>query len=163
MEIDVHYHSNHMFCLNCNWHDGDYSCPHSVTIEKYTEWPHKTQDWLNLIVEENFDEVKEFKGRTFVTERDLPNLKPWIIEWLNQLPDIARDYFENETLKPWCIGNDDYRSRDGLVFHIFFQRRKDAMAFIKKFSVYKKPTTYCNYFNDDRRKLVDGKLVPWDD
>ena len=42
---------------------------------------------------------------------------------------------------------------------LWFLRRRDAMKFIKEWSTHKKPTTYCNYFKDDRRTLVNGKLV----
>jgi hypothetical protein len=94
---------------------------------------------------------------------DCPAPKPAVIDWLttNVAPETAKR--TNANGKGWAMGNDRYRSRQShgeLTF--WFYRRSDAMKFIKEWSVYTKPTTYINYFKDDLRKLIDGKLTKVD-
>jgi hypothetical protein len=94
---------------------------------------------------------------------DCPEPKSAVIDWLttNVAPETAKR--KNVNGKGWAMGNDHYRSLQGygeLTF--WFYRRSDAMKFIKEWSVYTKPTTYLNYFKDDLRKLIDGKLTKVD-
>lgn len=148
----MHYHSNHMYCRKSNWGDKPYDCKHYVNIDMYDEYPEENVDWKTI------GYIKEEPTEDGLVD-EVPYLKDEVLDWLNNLPDLKRDYFKNGTLAAWCIPNKESRILSSVEFAIFFGRRKDAMAFIKKFSVYKKPTSYCNYFKGDWRTLVDGKLV----
>lgn len=64
-------------------------------------------------------------------------------------------------IKGWCCGNREYNTDTYSDFSLFFYRRKDAISFIKTWSIYKKPTetynqdTYVNkVLNKETNKLV---------
>lgn len=135
----MHYHQNLMFCSSSNWYDSVYLCNHMVSISK-DEFP---EDWNELIVETH----------------ETTNLRSDVLEWLELNVKDSRDKAFKEQPKAWDIGSDTYRQTNILYFSIFFRRRKDAFAFIKQWSKYKKPTSFYNYFKDDSRILVDGKLI----
>lgn len=163
-----------MWCSMSNWDGENYSCSHTVTIKEYEDFDpfdqsNRTQDWVNLInlyESISYDDYrinkKYFSKKKDFTEEDIiemslrtcPILKPEVIEWLEELPDSGKE-------KAWCIGNTQYRMASSTEISIFFKRKKDAMAFIKKWSVFTHPTSYFDYFKDDRRKLVDGKLLKY--
>jgi len=142
------------------------------------------EDWENLIefipevwIQEEYDRCMESCAKRSVEdpERDnqwdelfaegqakqlnVPQLKPEVIDWLNEnVNDDPKPY--NQCAKGWCMGNDGYRASDSHSnLCLFFYRRSDAMAFVKQWSVHKKPTTYLNYFKDIRKELIGGKLV----
>ena len=113
-------------------------------------------DYDNLIITEEIEQYDEIVDFTYM--RSLPCLKQEIIDWLDEnVQDNNSRYTESD--KSWCMGNDEYRSHDHSSVTLFFYRRSDAMKFIKRWSVHKKPTTYLNYFKDDYRELVNGKLI----
>lgn len=132
------YLQNHCWCSQSNWDAQDYQCRHVVTLLSYSE--NYIGDWNSVI---------------FTDETDTPNLKPEVIDWLNQhVEDSSKPYCGNTTVKAWCIGSSEYRKTDSCSsFSIFFQRRKDAMAFIKRWSKWKKPLHYWQYFTDVRKAL----------
>jgi hypothetical protein len=179
----MHYHSNHCWCSQSNWNDEGYSARHTVDIQKHTgstiddidpDWTsnvyitkevderrfeNNKRSFAKLSKEYSDDEIRSFSLET------VPNLNDEVVAWLNEnVADVKRDDYGNGTMKAWAMGNQEYRqSGYSMELAIWFQRKKDAMNFIKRWSVHKKPTTYCNYFKDDRRKLIDGKLVKVDD
>lgn len=188
----MHYHSNHCWCSQSNWDDNIYDSRHMVSISKYPNYEvgaaHYKQiiadDWTNCIVEvptvsdaeyefekmwvESYkkDEVDdaEIKRRTDTyATRPCPTLRDEVITWLNENVKSSRRDERSNRPEGWCVGNDQYRMSGSLSeLIIWFLRRNDALQFIKTWSVYKKPTTYLNYFDDDRRELIDGELVKVD-
>ena len=136
---------NHCWCSDSIW-GGCYDCQVIVSIyrisENKTYYDPPDKDW---------DIIEEDK------ESDILRLKPEVMEWLNtNIPDRKH----KESPKGWAVGTDKYNSNSGISFNIFFHRQKDAMAFIKRWSNYKKPVNYLNYFKDIRKKLDQntGKL-----
>ena len=92
--------------------------------------------------------------------RDCPTPNDTLLQWLNDNVLPSTDKNRKDRPEGWCMGSDEYRMIGGEGFiQFWFLRRRDAMNFIKEFSTQKKPTSYFNYFNDDSRKLVNGKLV----
>lgn len=159
----MNYLQNHIWCSDSNW-GGRYDCRHLVSIHRYTE---DKDDWLELINEQ----AEEFRDLSAVTafnsmvskgyvreeHRDMfimkkvANFEPFVLNWLRA--NVA-DRDNPEQPQGWCIGSTRYRAADSHTSQtVFFHRKSDAMAFIKKFSKYKKPTNYCQYFTDVRKKL----------
>lgn len=128
------------------------------------------EDWENLTVEHTALDKEEYDrnvqiskklghDKNFTEEdyikwatRTYRKLKPEVLAWLEA---NVKDRRDSEQPKGWCVGNDDYhmRCRYEDSINIFFERRSDALGFIKKFSVYKKPTTYFDYFKEIRKEL----------
>lgn len=162
-----------------------YCAPHMVCLNQYVDYDldNIDLDWPNLVhnvrvVSEQelhlnrrvwAEMAKEYPDRQPLDEktlrvmsmRDCPTLNAEVIQWLdNNVADVKTDVDRNGTTKAWAMGNEAYRVRAAVgELSLWFHRKKDAMAFIKQWSVHKKPTSYHNYFKDDLRKLVDGKLV----
>lgn len=155
------YLKNHCWCSDSNW-GGMYDCQIIVSIDCYEEY--NQEDWNNLFTkekhfsQEDYEEIKKICiGKEYCTEdfylsmstKYTNALKPEVYQWLL---DNVPDSVDNE--KMWCIGSKDYIFRDSCSsFSFFFQRRKDAMEFIKTWSKYKKPVYYTQYFTDVRKKL----------
>ena len=177
----MHYHQNHCWCSKSNWTDDVFYARYMVSIEQFPDFEIgqtlKEQvipkDWKNLVYEEDivheeyFEAHKKmFAGKEHYTDesirefstRSCPFLKQEVIDWLND--NVAPSTREKDQPQGWCMGNDQYRIREEFRLTIWFARKNDAMKFIKTWSEHKEPTTYCNYFKDDRRKLINGKLVP---
>jgi len=128
------YLQNHCFCLDSNW-GGEYHCRHLVSFKSYSE---DKEDWVKMVED--------------------TSLKPEVLVWLKEnVPDRKDD----ECTKGWCIGSDEYRRMDLISMTVFFHRRKDTMAFIRKWSQYKKPVRYVQYFTDVRKTLdlETGKYI----
>ena len=88
-------------------------------------------------------------------ETEYYSLKPEVIQWLvENIPDFQKG-------KGWCIGSEKYMMTDSGSASVFFQRRRDAMKFIKTWSKWKRPLFYCQYFTDIRKQLdlSTGKYV----
>lgn len=157
------YFSNHCWCHSSHWDSKNYDCRHIVGIEKLPidgdyRSDEQTEDWTNLITAER--EIKVSKDDPLHGFRDFAytvDLKPEVMKWLEE---NVEDRKKEENNKGWCIGDDAYRSNHIISFDIFFHRRRDAMKFIKTWSVYKKPIEYFNYFTEVRKKLniETGKL-----
>jgi hypothetical protein len=165
----MHFHINHMFCT-----DPSYNSRYMVVIQQevYQKIGEvKTvliqKDWKNLVYEAKFfdqrgydirKKLDEEKGKVF----DEVNEKRWNMKFtfrlkrkaLNWLKENVKDSpdKENGGGKGWWIASDAYNFRGYGDFNIWFYRRSDAMKFIKTFSIYKKPTTYFNYFDSIRKE-----------
>jgi len=130
-------------------------------------------DWNNSVIEFEFfnkRELKEFtekdkeKAKEFTTselngsmfKRISFTLKQEIIDWLNDNIEDVKNSDENtpiEKRKGWAIGNKYYNFKQGYQIDIIFTRQLDAIEFIKKWSIYKKPISYIDSFNEDRREI----------
>ena len=131
------YLRNHCWCHESNWDDSDYSCTVIVSMNSYEE--NYKEDWDNLIV---------------VDENYTCNLRPEVLQWLEvNVIDTKVPYGNNSTTRAWCIGSCDYRKTSCTGLSVFFQRRKDAMAFIKTWSKWKRPLFYRQYFTDVVKNL----------
>ena len=141
----MNYLRNHCWCSDSNW-GGNYDCQIIVDLNCYEE--DYKEDWENLMVS-----VETTKILTSSSFPDLevpctyPNLKPEVLIWLD---DNVEDF---QNFKGWCIGSKDYLMTSSSSYSVFFQRRKDAMKFIKTWSKWKKPLFYCQYFTDIRKEL----------
>lgn len=185
----MHYHQNHMWCTRSNWDDKHFDTSYMICIDEYERrdaFPSYTipdEDWINLIefipevwIQEEYDrQIEYFKkynienpdrprewdemiAKGYATKLNVPKLKQEVIDWLNEnVKDNPKPY--DQCAKGWCMGNDDYRANDRSNLALFFHRRSEAMAFVKRWSVHKKPTTYLDYFKDIRKELIDGKLI----
>ena len=141
---------NHCWCHDCNW-GGQYNCRVIVSVEHFATLDdiHKrksTLDWSMIVEDVPYDNGKEIPFRKLETTR----LKPEVMQWLN---NNVKERDCDEQKQGWAVGSDEYNSTDRLGFSIFFERPTDALNFIKRWSVYKKPVDYLNYFRDVRKKL----------
>lgn len=167
----MNYLENHCWCSNSHWDNDNYNCQVVVTLSCYEE--DYKEDWNSLIAEKSyFDEeaADEFCERIKQSweERNKPYdqkalndyrecvgnktihvLKPEVVEWLEaNVPDTK------EGIKGWCVGSDEYvASGSGLSYTVFFQRAIDATSFIERWSKWKKPIHYIQYFDDIRKVL----------
>lgn len=184
----MHFHQNHMWCSKSHWDGKTFSTRYMITIDKYdgrSQFPSyeiEDEDWGRLLdfkdvwVQEEYDKwMAHFNSDQYTreitnnsqkriaesaaTKRDVPFLKQEVIDWLNEnVADDPNPY--KQVAKGWCMGNDAYRGGgSGMDFALFFYRRSDAMAFVKRWSVHGKCTTYFDYFKEIRKELIDGKLV----
>ncbi|WP_176251369.1 hypothetical protein [Sulfitobacter sp. HGT1] len=164
------YLRNHCWCHSAHWDSKPFDCQIIVSLYSYREG--YKEDWENLTVESKYhhetyanewvesmkavwkehgrekppEEIEDYRQR--VGNRTIRELKPEVLEWLAEnVPDVAEG-------KGWCVGDKSYNA-GGITssYAVFFQRRRDAMAFIKRWSVHQKPINYCQYFTDVRKKL----------
>lgn len=161
----MHYLQNHIWCSSCNWDEEHYDCRHLVSIDNFGD---DKDDW-SIIIDDEAESTFDHKGKKRfldslsrsgtpydknmdnIFKQFAPNLKPHVLKWLN---DNVKDRDKKHGItKGWCIGSANYRQLDCNGFSVFFHRKNDALAFIRKFSMYKKPTIYCQYFSDVRKKL----------
>lgn len=158
----MNYLQNHIWCSDSIW-GGVYDCRHLVSISSYEE---DGEDWPKIIDDEAERFFDERKYNTYVkVSKELypddevkkehfydyaPNLKPHVLKWLE---DNVKDRKDPDCEKGWCIGSNSFRAANPIELTVFFHRRNDALAFVRKFSKYKKPVNYCQYFADDRKKL----------
>lgn len=121
---------NHCWCSDSN-HGGVYLCRCILSISRIekgkTYYDPPMEDWIRLLYK----------------HEGVRKLKPEVFEWLsNNIPDDK-----------WAVGTDAYNRLNELNFYIFFQSSRDALKFIKHWSVFKKPLHYLNYFTDNRREF----------
>lgn len=154
------YLQNHIWCGDSNW-GGDYHCRHLVSISSYDsgcedDWESLTTtakvfnkdsyEMLSAYYEESGRVAPDreddlFKKRVYI-------FKGEVVDWLHANVTDCKD------MKGWCIRSEsDLTSGSNLSLHVFFQRRSDAMKFIKVWSKWKKPINYCQYFSDVRKTL----------
>lgn len=111
-----------------------------------------SQDYLKLL-----EDAKELSMSNTVT------LNEEVVEWLNQNIKDKKNTNGKTSLnkrKGWAIGNLSYNSTTSYSFNIFFYRQIDALKFIRKFSIFKEPIFYFDYFNDRERKFMDlNKMI----
>ncbi len=108
-------------------------------------------------LDENWDS-KTLEIQKMFCQKKYKVFKDEVISWLHQnVPDVkvkkhSRHY-------GWCVGSDDYQQLNSSSITVWFARKKDALSFIEKFSIYKKPTTYFDYFKDIRKELNLKTLI----
>jgi hypothetical protein len=151
---------NHCWCSDCNW-GGHYDCRVIVTVNRVdddkTYYDPPSPDWA-LVEPHKFASTNPHERETLRPRAD-------VIEWLNaNVKDRKLTAWHKErgqSPKGWAIGTDQYNAVKGISFSFFFERERDGMAFIKRWSVHKKPVSYLQYFKDIRKKLdpKTGKLV----
>lgn len=112
------FYSGSYYCSRSHWDGQNYDCNNLVEISNDE---YGTTDFDNLVVVKN----------------SVMYLVPKVLIWLNQ--NVKKTH-RNE--HGWCIGDENYRKHEFSEsgFSLFFYRRKDALNFIKTFSLYKKPT-----------------------
>ena len=164
------YLQNHIWCSESCW-GAMYDCRHLVSLDSYK--PDTGEDWDNLVDEEaeqahdfRYKEAHEKSHRRMglpnagpeYYQRAVANLRPHVLRWL---ADNVKDRKDPDCVKGWCVGSTQYRMQDTSSITVFFHRRSDAMAFIREFSIWKKPINYCQYFSDVRKKLdtATGKYI----
>lgn len=155
------YLKNHCWCSSSHWDGQNYDCQIIVHLRSYDE--HSKEDWNNIFEKktifseekyefhmrcmENVSSIDEKSKNEFAKDnayKDINYPKKEVLDWL----------YENIPDKKWCIGSDSYISDDSACsFSFFFQRKKDAMAFIKKWSKWQKPVNYRQYFKDVTKVL----------
>lgn len=170
----MNYLQNHIWCSSSIWDGKHYDCRHLVSISAYKDYD--VDNWKNVIEpnadmvinESSYNILKNIKEKcpnydedAFLeaSRRPVLGLKPHVLQWLH---DNVADRKDKDTPKGWAIGSLEYRADDSASsFSIFFHRKSDAMAFIKEFSVHKKPVNYCQYFSDVRKTLdlETGKYI----
>lgn len=78
-------------------------------------------------------------------------LKNEIIQWLN-------DNIDNKEQQNWTTGNQEFNFKNHNTIFVFFKKQEDALMFIEKWSVFKKPTFYFDFFNNDKREISINDL-----
>lgn len=165
----MHYHSNVMYCTQSHWTDEMYESAHYVRIPKYVPGGslELDPDWKTLIdVIDVMDTEKQARyleqGLNYVSavfKTQCPSLKPEVLAWITDIvtpPKSPADYKFDQW--GWAMGSDSFRLHNPTQFELWFYRRSDAMAFIRKWSIHKKPTSYFNYFSGHRWELdANGK------
>jgi hypothetical protein len=161
----MHVHINHCFCTKSNWNGGMYHCRYMVVIQRtlsYDVAAKEEKDWAllekhRLFDPVRYDDLKElYEPKNLDTSRlkdisytTTKRLKPTVFSWLvENVKDNARDEG-----KGFCVGTDEYNKDCCDSFTIFFYRRSDALNFITRWSVYKTPTTYFDYFREIRKEI----------
>jgi hypothetical protein len=146
----MHLHENHSWCSNSHWDGELYDCRYIVCIDKYNRVSDAEEsDFLNLVETYSFVIDDEVFGNSF---KSILCLRSEVFNWLLcNIPDCR-------SKKGWCIGDDRYRSTSSVVLRIFFDRKRDALSFIREWSEHKKPTTYYNHFRGESMELINGNL-----
>lgn len=171
----MNYLQNHIYCRDSNW-GGGYDCQHVVTINSYED--HDVEDWENLFLTETVDVFRsEEYNRMREFDQDTPEerlkryyttpvrrLNPEVLEWLEEnVKDRPARQAEHsgESPKGWCIPSLETRAMCTTGMSFYFHTRGSAMNFIRRFSKWKKPVHYCQYFTDVRKTLdlETGKYV----
>lgn len=160
------YSQNHMFCFSNNWDNKEYWCTNCVSLSKYHVLD--KEDFDNITCKKIFTSellYKEFKDmyKDTLTEDQLLSmatveiidLKDNVKQWLNN------NVKPHKTKHAWCYGSDEYRTLYKQGINIFFNRKCDALAFIKAWSVYKKPVKYYNSFKSEI-KILNLKTLRYD-
>ncbi len=158
----IHY-SGWYYCRESNW--GDYfDARNLVSIERYPKG-YENEDYANLIKEklhfdkERYEEMletykdkdKEVYSNTWAkihSSKNSATLEEWVYRWLME---NVKDNPNGE--KGWCTGSKAYNAGDGQGLNLWFYRRKDALLFIKTWSIYKKPTESYNQNSYIKKKL----------
>lgn len=165
----MHVHINHCFCTAPNCGGEPYWSRYMVVIRKTLSYDPKAkieEDWKNLLDkvpfldEERYQWNKDSPFFNHLTDKELRDLsmghtqrlKPEVFSWIEKnVEDTKENGRKGEN--GFCVGTDSYNHRSYSDFTIWFYRRSDAMKFIKTWSVYKKPTTYFDYFKEIRKEI----------
>lgn len=117
--------------------------------------------YTDMLKEKGLDITKIPKHIYYGFEHNIPVLKDYVISWLNDnIKEVQGDYLTEADKKGWCVGSDEYtfNNRESRPI-IFFSRQVDALKFIRKFSVFKVPTFYFDYFHDERKELHSSIIL----
>lgn len=136
----MRHYTGWYFCTRSNWDNQSFDARNLVSIDC------NTVDFTNIVNKHSLYPDDEFNSW-----RSYYELKPEVFDWL-----IRNVKDENTKLKGWCCGNKDYNSEMFEGFSLFFYRRKDAINFIKIWSIHKKPTETYNQ-NTYVKKVLDLK------
>lgn len=160
----MHLHINHTFCTDSNW-GGDFCSRYMVCLDRYKKINQIDSENLLLVKkgydnsllkviekrasEQNWDAEKLEMHKAFC-QKDYRVFKEEVLVWLHE--NVA-DTKDKKQPKGWCVGSDNYLQRGDSSINVWFVRKSDALAFIEKFSFYKKPTTYFDYFKGISKEL----------
>ena len=180
------YYQNWTWCRESNWDGKTFDSRHSVSFGKYVKYEIDDicPDWEAVTTSKMIISPKELeqnhkmnarwkkeKGEFLwkdqesleeASKRTVPVLRDYVIDWLHANVRHSSDAKMRHQPQGWAFGSEEYRLTDSIRFTIWFLRRRDALNFIKRWSIHKKPTSYYNSFTGDNRELVDGKLVAVD-
>lgn len=109
-----------------------------------------------------FNEEKIIEEESRWCMRDVICLNQEVIDWLeDNIDDMiwAKDDDCTADKKGWAIGTDQYNINDHSRTNIFFARQKDALKFIRHWSVFGDPVSYFDYFHDDSRDMDIKKII----
>lgn len=147
---------NHCWCSDSNW-GGGYDCRVIVSLyrvpEGKTYYDPPCPDW-SLIEEHPRVSADAMRNTTL-------RLRPDVVAWLSaNVKDRKVPSYVKGGVKGWAVGSDAYNAHAGISFSLFLNRHRDAMAFIKRWSVHRLPVSYLQYFTDVRKELdpVTGTL-----
>jgi hypothetical protein len=160
------FYSGYYFCTRSCWDNGNYDCKNLVAIENYSlEYSeYGNEDFKKLIKsklifdEERFSFHKEHNPDNAESFRTLCNKKCYFLDFIVEQWLLENVLDDQKGVKGWCVGNDEYNSNDSQGFSLFFYRRRDALKFIRQFSVYQKPTETYNQ-NSYIHKILDLKTM----
>lgn len=169
----MEYYTNHCWCSASNWDSDFFDCRFLITINKDVD--KEFEDMLvtkKVFMEEDYNRyvscMKKALPEVYISIVEKDSFKKGFYKKYNALSEEVLQWLmdnveDNKEGKTWCIGDDNYLSTGYAqqTFTFFFKRRKDAMAFVKHWSKYKKPTTYFDYFRDKRKELnlETGKYI----
>jgi hypothetical protein len=145
------------YCTESNWDDKLFDTSYLVSIEQYDKKdlinnkidflnPKAFSDDFKNVIDVKFlyPDDKIYSWKTFF------QLKPEVFSWLEQ--NVTN---KKHNKKAWCCGNKEYNSDNPVSqdFDLFFYRKKDALNFIKTWSILKKPTLVYNQFTYVKKVL----------
>ena len=173
----MRYFTNHCWCNASHWDNNVYDCRYIVSFDPIIHTKTlgyddnvKDPDFDLLLDKRTFFDVEDYermveihKGSKYehiildkkFFNRKTPVLKPHVQEWLNE--NVLPRPKCNGNTNGWCMGNDSYNYKNS-GFSVFFHRKRDAMNFIKHFSVFGKPTCYFDYFKDKRSEMNPDQI-----
>lgn len=164
------YIKNICWCNSSHWDNKIFNCNIIVSISSYKEEDKEDFEKMTKLVEvfnkDTYDNI--IRAAESIASEDPEKFKDYLssIKSNKKTGFVKIRVFNTEVLKwlddnildiknkkSWCVGSNDYNLSDSGSLSVFFQRRKDAMLFIKTFSKWKKPINYCQYFTDVRKTL----------
>lgn len=179
MGFIMFFFKNHISCRDDKYtKNGNYDCSYSVSIDddqfdKQNNFD--SEDLKKITITKEFIneiEIKKIKERNKnkkiqISDEDIISsctyeiliLLPEVEKWLNDNIADRKGYSIN---KGWYVASFQYRINDENEIVIYFHRKNDAMNFIKKFSKYKNPTIYYDYFKS-KLKILDLKTMKYID
>jgi len=159
------------FCSDSNW-GTSFDSGHRVSVETHEDFKHgsvECDDWKRLIIMKSainkvrYDMYARLNPEWTDSElirlavEEFPTLRSEVFQWLRENVADSTDINRKDRPEGWCIGDTQRRMKEMVELNIWFLRRRDALKFIKTWSVHKQPT---ETFSDDIKKvLIDGKLV----
>lgn len=143
----MHY-TGYYTCIRSNWNEQMFDARNLVVIG--IEELDSDEDYRNLVHQEPNPEY-DFENYQPHVSRIITSLKPEIFKWLEE---NVKD--EKDGVKGWCCCSEKNAVENYFTYDLFFYRRKDAMNFIKTWSIHKRAT---KTYNQDTyvEKILDLK------